>query len=86
MELARGLKARVCMEASLKRGKSEAGMDASQVRTWEGWHHHMLLALIAVFEGVPQGEWRVQDNLNRRGGPCLGLFPWPRFPSYPQAR
>ena len=39
-----------------------------------------------VFGGVPQGEWRVQDNLNRRGGPCLGLFPWPRFPSYPQAR
>ena len=37
------------MEASLKRGKSEAGMDAYQVRTWEGWHHHMLLALIAVW-------------------------------------
>ena len=32
-ELVRGLKARVCMEASLKRGKSEAGMDAYQVRT-----------------------------------------------------
>src|SRR6266852_4431043 len=39
-----------------------------------------------VFGGVPQGEWRIQDNLTRRGGPCLGLFPWPRFPSYPQAR
>ena len=39
-----------------------------------------------VFGGVPQGKWRVEDNLKRRGGPCLGLFPWPRFPSYPQAR
>jgi hypothetical protein len=27
-----------------------------------------------------------QHNLKRRGGPCLDLFPWPRFPSYPQAR
>jgi hypothetical protein len=32
-----------------KRGKSEAGMDAYQVRTWEGWHHHMVLALISVW-------------------------------------
>ena len=29
--------------------KSEAGMDAYQVRTWEGWHHHMTLTLIAVW-------------------------------------
>ena len=25
------------------------GMDAYQVRTWEGWHHHMALTLIAVW-------------------------------------
>jgi mRNA interferase RelE/StbE len=37
------------VEASFKRGKSEAGMDAYQVRTWEGWHHHMTLTLIAVW-------------------------------------
>ncbi len=24
-------------------------MDAYQVRTWEGWHHHMALSLIAVW-------------------------------------
>jgi len=24
-------------------------MDAYQVRTWEGWHHHMALTLIAVW-------------------------------------
>ena len=39
-ELARVIKAGVCIEASFKRGKGEAGMDAYQVRTWEGWHHH----------------------------------------------
>jgi hypothetical protein len=32
-ELARVIKAGVCIEASFKRGKSEAGMDAYQVRT-----------------------------------------------------
>jgi SRSO17 transposase len=48
-ELARVIKAGVCIEASFKRGKSEAGMDAYQVRTWEGWHHHMALTLIAVW-------------------------------------
>src|SRR5215813_13600537 len=34
---------------SFKRGKSEAGMDEYQVRTWEGWHHHIALTLMAVW-------------------------------------
>src|SRR5215831_3105528 len=48
-ELARVIHAGGCIEASFRRGKSEAGMDAYQVRTWEGWHHHMALTLIAVW-------------------------------------
>jgi hypothetical protein len=48
-ELACVIKAGVCIEASFKRGKSEVGMDAYQVRTWEGWHHHMALVLIVVW-------------------------------------
>ena len=48
-ELARVIKAGACIEASFKRGKGEAGMDEYQVRTWEGWHHHMTLTLIAVW-------------------------------------
>ena len=48
-ELARVIQAGTCIEASFKRGKGEAGMDAYQVRTWEGWHHHMALTLIAVW-------------------------------------
>jgi SRSO17 transposase len=48
-ELARVIKAGVCIEASFKRGKGEAGMDEYQVRTWEGWHHHMAWSLIAVW-------------------------------------
>jgi SRSO17 transposase len=48
-ELARVIKAGACIEASFKRGKSEVGMDAYQVRTWEGWHHHIALSLLAVW-------------------------------------
>jgi len=48
-ELARVIKAGSCIEASFKRGKGEVGMDEYQVRTWEGWHHHMALTLIAVW-------------------------------------
>ena len=48
-ELACVIKAGTCIEASFQRGKSEAGMDEYQVRTWEGWHHHMALTLIAVW-------------------------------------
>ena len=42
-ELARVITAGLCIEASCKRGKGEVGMDAYQVRTWQGWHHHMAL-------------------------------------------
>jgi SRSO17 transposase len=48
-ELARVIQAGGCIEASFRRGKSEAGMDAYQVRTWEGWHHHMALTLMAIW-------------------------------------
>jgi len=48
-ELARVIKAGACIEASCKRGKGEVGMDESQVRTWQGWHHHMALSLMAVW-------------------------------------
>jgi SRSO17 transposase len=47
--LARIIKAGACIEASFKRGKSEVGMDEYQVRTWEGWHHHIALSLLAVW-------------------------------------
>ena len=48
-ELARVIKAGACIEASFKRGKGEVGMDEYQVRTWQGWHHHIALSLLAVW-------------------------------------
>ena len=49
LALARVIKAGACIEASFKRGKSRVGMDEYQVRTWEGWHHHIALSLVAVW-------------------------------------
>src|SRR4051794_466914 len=57
--LARVAKAEHRVERGLPRGKSEAGLADSQVRTWAGWHHHQALSLIA-------GWFLVQET--RRGG------------------
>ena len=37
------------IEECLKRAKSEAGLADYQVRTWEGWHHHKTLSLLATW-------------------------------------
>jgi SRSO17 transposase len=48
-ELARVFKAEHRVEECLERAKGEAGLADYQVRTWEGWHHHQALALVAAW-------------------------------------
>jgi SRSO17 transposase len=48
-ELARVFKAEHRIEECLRRAKGEAGLGDYQVRTWEGWHHHQTLALLAAW-------------------------------------
>jgi len=48
-DLARVIKAGACIESSCKRGKGEGGTDEDQVRTGQGWHHHMAVSLRAVW-------------------------------------
>lgn len=48
-EFARVAKAEHRIEECLQRAKSEAGLADYQVRTWEGWHHHQALALLATW-------------------------------------
>src|SRR5256712_5142125 len=58
-ELARVITAGACIEASFKRGKSEAGEDENHLRTWEGWHHPIALSPIPVWffgRENPQGQ------------------------------
>lgn len=37
------------VEQMLEEGKGEAGLDQYEVRSWIGWHHHMTLALVALW-------------------------------------
>jgi SRSO17 transposase len=48
-EFARVLHAEHRIEECLRRAKGETGLAQYQVRTWEGWHHHQTLALIATW-------------------------------------
>ena len=48
-EFARVFKAEHRIEECLKRAKGEAGLADYQVRTWEGWHHHQALSLLATW-------------------------------------
>lgn len=49
IEFGRVAKAEHRIEECLERAKSEAGLDEYQVRTWEGWHHHQTLSLLATW-------------------------------------
>ena len=48
-EFARVFKAQHRVEECLQRAKGEAGLADYQVRTWQGWHHHQTLALLATW-------------------------------------
>jgi SRSO17 transposase len=48
-EFARVFKAQHRIEECFRRAKGAAGLADYQVRTWEGWHHHQTLALLATW-------------------------------------
>jgi SRSO17 transposase len=48
-EFGRVAKAEHRIEECLERAKSEAGLAEYQIRTWEGWHHHQTLSLLATW-------------------------------------
>ena len=37
------------VEDCFLRGKQEVGLDDYEVRGWRGWHHHMTLAMLALW-------------------------------------
>jgi len=48
-ELARMLGMRWPVELTFAQGKQAVGLDAYAVRSWQGWHHHMLLVMLAHY-------------------------------------
>jgi SRSO17 transposase len=59
-DLVRARAQRYRIEQMLQEGKGEAGLDHYEVRSWVGWHHHMTLALLAL--------WFLQTEQGRVGG------------------
>jgi len=35
------------IETEFETNKSDIGLDEYEVRSWQGWHHHILLCLLA---------------------------------------
>jgi hypothetical protein len=49
---------RYWIERALQDGKGKAGLADYQVRGWTGWHHHMVMTLLAMlFLLEMQVEW-----------------------------
>lgn len=74
-EFGRVAKAEHRIEECLKRAKSEAGLAEYQVRTWEGWHHHQTLSLLATWfltqetrrgKKLDAGDHRTADSQGHR--------------------
>jgi hypothetical protein len=64
-EMAWVYKAEHRIEECLKAAKSEAGLADYQVRTWEGWHHHVCLSLLAA--------WFLTEEARRGKNPDAGF-------------
>jgi SRSO17 transposase len=56
--LARVGASRWTVETEFQQGKNEVGLDEYEVRSWRGWHHHMILCLLAAaFLLTLQQDW-----------------------------
>src|SRR5271155_3861870 len=49
VEIIRAQRQRHRIEEMFGAGNGEAGLDHYEVRSWIGWHHHMTLALVALW-------------------------------------
>jgi SRSO17 transposase len=75
-ELVRVTKAEHRIEECLQRGKSEAGLADYEVRTWQGWHHHQTLSLIATWFLTQESrrEKKYRSRHHRSASPhCPGI-------------
>lgn len=54
--------ARWPIETEFETGKSDVGLDEYEVRSWWGWHHHMMMCLMgSAFLLTLQQEWGEKD-------------------------
>jgi SRSO17 transposase len=71
-EFARVFKAQHRIEECLGRAKGEAGLADYQVRTWEGWHHHQTLSLLATWFLTQETRRGKNPDPGTDGSPSAG--------------
>lgn len=58
------------VETALEEAKGEAGMDHYETRTWDGWHHHMTLAILDhLFLVRLQRVFQKKSRIDHRASP-----------------
>jgi SRSO17 transposase len=72
VEMAWLYKAEHRIEECIKQAKSEAGLADYQVRTWEGWHHHQCLSLLAAWFLVEEARRGKNPDARADGAPGPG--------------
>ncbi len=80
-EFARVFKAQHRIEECLQRAKGEAGLADYQVRTWEGWHHHQTLSLIATWFLTQETRRGKNPDARADGSPSADDDRWPAEPN-----
>jgi SRSO17 transposase len=60
------------VEEVLQEGKGEVGLGHYEVRSWVGWHHHMTLALVALWFLVLERRRLGKKNAGADGGAGAG--------------
>ena len=70
LKLAQVASARYTVEQCIEEAKGETGLDEYEVRTWQSWHRHITLSMLAhawlastryrteVKKGTPTPGWR----------------------------
>jgi SRSO17 transposase len=95
-EFARAAKCRGRIELCVQRGKSETGLADYETRSWQGWHHHQTLSLLASWflvlerlrgekkdadhNGLPTPHRPCHSAIRRHGTPGRGTHS-PRDPN-----
>jgi SRSO17 transposase len=82
-EFARVFNAEHRVEECIKRAKSEAGLADYQLRTWEGWHHHQALSLLATWFLTVQAR---RGKNTDTGADCPASPPADRRSAQPRAQ
>jgi SRSO17 transposase len=66
--------ARHTIEELYQDGKGEVGLGQYEVRSWVGWHHHMTLAILALWFLELEKRWVGKKNTGHHAAPDPGTL------------